>query len=129
MVEVRVGDRGGGLDVAAAAAAAIAHCLNLWVAGIAKCVRSFRNPEPATTPSLHSVARLLTLPCPPHPLPQVDSAILAHPGVAEAVCFAAPDEKYGEVVAAAVVLNEQGKGMANIGGWPSLGCQLLPPLL
>ena len=53
---------------------------------------------------------------PPPPPVQVDSAILAHPGVAEAVCFAAPDEKYGEVVAAAVVLNEQGKGMADIGG-------------
>ncbi len=27
---------------------------------------------------------------------QVDGALLAHPGVAEAVSFAAPDEKYGE---------------------------------
>jgi acyl-coenzyme A synthetase/AMP-(fatty) acid ligase len=55
----------------------------------------------------------------------VDSAILAHPGVAEAVCFAAPDEKYGEVVAAAVVLNKQGKGMNNIGGWCSSSPWLL----
>jgi acyl-CoA synthetase (AMP-forming)/AMP-acid ligase II len=49
--------------------------------------------------------------------------MLAHPGVAEAVSFAAPDEKYGEVVAAAVVLNEQGLSMgdaigeAGVGGW------------
>ncbi|PSC68564.1 2-hydroxyacyl-lyase [Micractinium conductrix] len=40
---------------------------------------------------------------------EVDGALLAHPGVAEAVSFAAPDEKYGEVVAAAVVLNKEGK--------------------
>lgn len=37
---------------------------------------------------------------------QVDSALLGHPRVAEAVSFAAPDEKYGEVVAAAVVLTQ-----------------------
>lgn len=30
--------------------------------------------------------------------------MLSHPFVAEAVSFGAPDEKYGEVVAAAVVL-------------------------
>lgn len=35
---------------------------------------------------------------------QVDSVLLSHPFVAEAVSFGAPDEKYGEVVAAAVVL-------------------------
>ncbi|KAL4431652.1 hypothetical protein ABPG77_001494 [Micractinium sp. CCAP 211/92] len=40
---------------------------------------------------------------------EVDGALLAHPAVAEAVSFAAPDEKYGEVVAAAVVLTEEGK--------------------
>ena len=34
----------------------------------------------------------------------MDGALLSHPGVAEAVSFSAPDEKYGEVVAAAVVL-------------------------
>ena len=34
---------------------------------------------------------------------QVDGALLGHPDVAEAVSFGAPDEKYGEVVAAAVV--------------------------
>ena len=38
---------------------------------------------------------------------QVDSALLAHPLVAEAVSFAAPDEKYGEVVAAAIVLSKR----------------------
>lgn len=37
-------------------------------------------------------------------MPQVDGALLAHPLVGEAVTFGAPDEKYGEVVAAAVVL-------------------------
>ncbi len=36
---------------------------------------------------------------------EVDAAMLEHPAVAEAVCFAAPDEKYGECVQAAVVLN------------------------
>lgn len=36
---------------------------------------------------------------------EVDSALLAHPLVKEAVAFGAPDEKYGEIVAAAVVLN------------------------
>ena len=35
---------------------------------------------------------------------QVDSALLSHPLVTEAVSFGAPDEKYGESVAAAVVL-------------------------
>jgi len=35
---------------------------------------------------------------------EVDAALLAHPAVSEAVSFGAPDEKYGEVVAAAVVL-------------------------
>lgn len=32
--------------------------------------------------------------------------LLSHPDVAEAVAFGAPDEKYGEVVAAAVVLHK-----------------------
>ena len=36
---------------------------------------------------------------------EVDGVLLKHPAVAEAVCFAVPDEKYGEVVHAAVVLN------------------------
>src|SRR5262245_11822369 len=35
---------------------------------------------------------------------EVDGALLEHPAVAEAVCFAAPDAKYGEEVHAAVVL-------------------------
>ena len=33
----------------------------------------------------------------------MDSALLSHPQVAEAVSFGAPDEKYGEAVAAAIV--------------------------
>ncbi len=36
---------------------------------------------------------------------EVDATLLEHPAVAEAVCFAAPDEKYGESVQAAVVLS------------------------
>lgn len=40
---------------------------------------------------------------------EVDACLLSHPDVAEAVSFAAPDEKYGEVVAAAVVLTDGGK--------------------
>ena len=36
---------------------------------------------------------------------EVDSALLQHPSVAEAVCFGMPDTKYGEVVQAAVVLS------------------------
>ena len=35
---------------------------------------------------------------------EIDEALLTHPAVAEAVCFAVPDAKYGEEVAAAVVL-------------------------
>lgn len=35
---------------------------------------------------------------------QIDSALLSHPAVVEAVSFGAPNEKYGETVAAAVVL-------------------------
>ncbi len=34
---------------------------------------------------------------------EVDEVLLAHPAVAEAVCFGVPDHKYGEEVAAAVV--------------------------
>lgn len=40
----------------------------------------------------------------------MDGALLAHPWVAEAVSFGAPDPKYGEVVAAAVVLKEGWEG-------------------
>ncbi len=36
---------------------------------------------------------------------QVDNALLSHPRVQEAVAFAAPDDMYGEHVAAAVVLD------------------------
>jgi acyl-CoA synthetase (AMP-forming)/AMP-acid ligase II len=35
---------------------------------------------------------------------EIDEALLTHPAVAEAVCFGIPDSKYGEEVAAAVVL-------------------------
>ncbi|HWP43387.1 MAG TPA: acyl--CoA ligase [Blastocatellia bacterium] len=35
---------------------------------------------------------------------EIDEALLAHPAVAEAVCFGVPDRVYGEEVAAAVVL-------------------------
>ena len=37
---------------------------------------------------------------------EVDGVLMKHPAVAEAVCFAAPDIKYGEVVHAAVVLGD-----------------------
>eukprot|EP00884_Botryococcus_braunii_P001865 jgi/Botrbrau1/1167/Bobra.0162s0055.1 len=37
---------------------------------------------------------------------EVDGALLSHPAVAEAVSFGAPDEKYGEEVAAAIVLGK-----------------------
>ena len=36
---------------------------------------------------------------------EVDSVLIKHPSVNEAVCFAYPDEKYGEVVHAALVIN------------------------
>jgi acyl-CoA synthetase (AMP-forming)/AMP-acid ligase II len=35
---------------------------------------------------------------------EIDEVLLTHPAVAEAVCFGVPDAKYGEEVAAAVVL-------------------------
>ena len=41
---------------------------------------------------------------------EVDAALLSHPAVADAVCFGAPDAKYGEVVAAAVVLEADSVG-------------------
>ncbi len=37
---------------------------------------------------------------------EIDDALLSHPGVIEAVAFGVPDEKYGEAVAAAVVVRE-----------------------
>jgi len=37
---------------------------------------------------------------------EIDEVLAAHPGVIEAVTFAIPDEKYGEEVAAAVVLRD-----------------------
>jgi acyl-CoA synthetase (AMP-forming)/AMP-acid ligase II len=38
---------------------------------------------------------------------EIDEALLTHPAVAEAVCFGIPDAKYGEEVAAAVVLRDE----------------------
>jgi acyl-CoA synthetase (AMP-forming)/AMP-acid ligase II len=38
---------------------------------------------------------------------EVEAALLAHPAVSEAVVYAAPDERYGEQVAAAVVLKRE----------------------
>jgi acyl-CoA synthetase (AMP-forming)/AMP-acid ligase II len=38
---------------------------------------------------------------------EIDAVLLAHPAVAEAVCFGVPDAKYGEEVQAAVVLKGQ----------------------
>ena len=37
---------------------------------------------------------------------QVDGVLMSHPQVAEAVAFGCPDEKYGEIVAAAIVPNK-----------------------
>lgn len=37
---------------------------------------------------------------------EIDSALLAVENVKEAVCFGVPDEKYGEIVWAAVVLSK-----------------------
>jgi oxalate---CoA ligase len=37
---------------------------------------------------------------------EVDAAMLSHPAVAEAVSFSMPDDMYGEVVAAAIVLKD-----------------------
>ena len=103
----------------------------------------------ASAPPLAAAALKQPAPVPPRLRAlQVDSALLAHPGVAEAVSFAAPDgerdwaaglaarslklwqpgskfaphlprpaDKYGEVVAAAVVLNDQGKATPDIGGY------------
>jgi acyl-CoA synthetase (AMP-forming)/AMP-acid ligase II len=41
---------------------------------------------------------------------EIDEALLTHPAVAEAVCFGVPDVKYGEEVAAAVVLRGEATG-------------------
>ena len=37
---------------------------------------------------------------------EVDEALLSHPGVIDAVAYGVPDEKYGETVAAALVLRK-----------------------
>jgi acyl-CoA synthetase (AMP-forming)/AMP-acid ligase II len=36
---------------------------------------------------------------------EIDEVLLSHPAVSEAVCFGVADEKYGQVVEAAVVLS------------------------
>ena len=36
---------------------------------------------------------------------EIDAALIKHPSISEAVCFGVPDEKYGEIVQAAVVLS------------------------
>jgi len=38
---------------------------------------------------------------------EIEQVLLAHPAVADAVCFGVPDEKYGETVAAAVTLSAE----------------------
>ncbi|QRV76240.1 AMP binding enzyme [Ceratobasidium sp. AG-Ba] len=45
--------------------------------------------------------------------PEVDAALLSIPGVHEAVTFGVPDQKYGEVVWAGVVLDPEHKGAGN----------------
>jgi acyl-CoA synthetase (AMP-forming)/AMP-acid ligase II len=45
---------------------------------------------------------------------EVDDALMSHPGVAEAVAFAIPDEKYGEAVAAALVLRDPATTVAAV---------------
>ncbi|KAH7293239.1 hypothetical protein KP509_28G017300 [Ceratopteris richardii] len=44
---------------------------------------------------------------------EVDAVLLAHPAVAQAVAFAAPDSKYGEEVNAAIVLSEGASATEN----------------
>ena len=44
---------------------------------------------------------------------EIDDALLSHPGVREAVAFGVPDEKYGEAVSAALVL-EPGTSAADV---------------
>jgi acyl-CoA synthetase (AMP-forming)/AMP-acid ligase II len=38
---------------------------------------------------------------------EIEEALLSHPAVRDAVCFGVADEKYGELVAAAVTLSEE----------------------
>src|SRR5262249_18377062 len=40
---------------------------------------------------------------------EVESVLLEHPGVSEAVCFGVPDEKYGEEIEAAIVAGAEAK--------------------
>ena len=40
---------------------------------------------------------------------EIEEVLLAHPAVADAVCFGVDDEKYGERVGAAVALERRGR--------------------
>jgi oxalate---CoA ligase len=46
---------------------------------------------------------------------EVEQALLSHPAVKDAVCFGVPDDKYGELVSAAVTLSEQADAAELIG--------------
>jgi acyl-CoA synthetase (AMP-forming)/AMP-acid ligase II len=43
---------------------------------------------------------------------EIEQVLTGHPSVRDAVCFGVPDEKYGELVAAAVTLANGGPGTA-----------------
>src|ERR1022692_4563850 len=45
---------------------------------------------------------------------EIEQVLLSHPAVADAVCFGRPDEKYGELVAAAVTLTQDAEAKALI---------------
>ena len=44
---------------------------------------------------------------------EIEQALLSHPAVADAVCFGVDDDKYGEVPAAAVTLNQRCRSRAS----------------
>jgi acyl-CoA synthetase (AMP-forming)/AMP-acid ligase II len=46
---------------------------------------------------------------------EIEEALLSHPAVSDAVCFGVADEKYGELVAAAVTLTQDTEPAALIG--------------
>ena len=46
---------------------------------------------------------------------EIEQVLLSHPAVRDAVCFAVPDEKYGEAVAAAVALSQDATERTLIG--------------
>ena len=57
-----------------------------------------RLPPPALLPTLAHAEPVEPAVPAAHAAAQVDGVLLSHPQVAEAVSFAAPDEKYGEIV-------------------------------